>query len=105
MRLTKFNPETGQYVIIETPKTFSQLIAQRKAVIQKLGEYEDKGEISVAHWEEENRRAKSSKFICSACERLTHYIQPTRVKNWEKKCLYKYCPNCGAKMVGERREE
>ena len=42
MRLTKFNPETGQYVITETPKTYSQLMAQRKAVIQKLGEYEDK---------------------------------------------------------------
>ena len=51
MRLTKFNPETGQYVIIETPKTFSQLIAQRKAVIQKLGEYEDK--------EEENEQRKA----------------------------------------------
>ena len=42
MRLTKFNPETGQYVVIETPKTYSQLMAQRKAVIQKLGKYEDK---------------------------------------------------------------
>lgn len=65
---------------------------------------EDKGELNTAHWEEENRRAKSSKFICSACGRLTHYIQPTRVRNWEKRCLYKYCPNCGAKMDGERNK-
>ena len=51
MRLTKFNPETGQYVVIETPKTFSQLMAQRKAVIQKLGRIEDK--------EEENEQRKA----------------------------------------------
>lgn len=41
MRLTKFNPETGQYEYIEPAKTQEQFIAQRKAVIQKLGEYED----------------------------------------------------------------
>jgi hypothetical protein len=42
MRLTKFNPETGQYEYIENAKTQEEFKAQRKAVIQKLGEIEDK---------------------------------------------------------------
>ncbi len=42
MRLTKFNPETGQYEYKEHAKTQEEFMAQRKAVIQKLGEYEDK---------------------------------------------------------------
>ena len=42
MRLTKFNPETGMYEYVEKAKTQEQFNAQRKAVIQKLGEYEDK---------------------------------------------------------------
>lgn len=41
MRLTKLNPETGEYVYIEPAKTQAELWAQRKAVIQKLGAYED----------------------------------------------------------------
>ena len=54
-----------------------------------------------AHWEEENRRPKSSQFICSHCGELAYYIQPTRVKGWHKQCSYKYCPWCGARMKGE----
>lgn len=42
MRLTKFNTETGQYEYIETAKTQAEFNAQRKAVIQRLGEFEDK---------------------------------------------------------------
>ena len=42
MRLTKFNPETGLYEYVEKAKTLDEYRAQRKAVIQKLGEYEDK---------------------------------------------------------------
>lgn len=44
MRLTKFNPETGQYEYIEKAKTLDEYRAQRKAAIQKLGELEDKAE-------------------------------------------------------------
>lgn len=40
MRLTKFNPETGQYEYIEKAKTLDEFKAQRKAAIQRLGEYE-----------------------------------------------------------------
>lgn len=42
MRLTKFNEETGQYELIKKAKTQEEFIAQRKAVIQRLGELEDK---------------------------------------------------------------
>lgn len=48
MRLTKFNPETGLYEYKETAKTQAEFMAQRKAVIQRLGEFEDRAEwISV----------------------------------------------------------
>jgi hypothetical protein len=43
MRLTKLNPETGQYEYKEPAKTQAEFVAQRKAVIQRLGQYEDKG--------------------------------------------------------------
>lgn len=42
MRLTKRNPETGLYEYKEKAKTQAEYAEQRKAVIQKLGEYEDK---------------------------------------------------------------
>lgn len=41
-RLTKFNEETGRYELRERAKTQAEFIAQRKAVIQRLGEFEDK---------------------------------------------------------------
>ena len=44
MRLTKFNPETGQYEYKEKAKTQAEYNEQRKAVIQKLGDLEDKME-------------------------------------------------------------
>lgn len=48
MRLTKFNPETEQYEYKEPAKTQAEFAAQRKAAIQKLGEFEDRAEwISV----------------------------------------------------------
>ena len=45
MRLTKFNEETGQYEYIEKAKTLDEYRAQRKAAIQKLGEYQDRDEM------------------------------------------------------------
>jgi hypothetical protein len=41
-RLTKFNEETGKYEYRERAKTQEEFNAQRKAVIQRLGEFEDK---------------------------------------------------------------
>lgn len=45
MRLTVFNPETGLYEFNGKAKTQAEYNEQRKAVIQKLGEYEDKEEL------------------------------------------------------------
>lgn len=53
----------------------------------------------IGCWEEENRLRRSAKFLCSVCGGLAYYPQPTRDESWQKCCPYKYCPNCGAKMV------
>lgn len=44
MRLTKYNPDTGLYEYKEKARTQAEYNEQRKAVIQRLGEYEDKEE-------------------------------------------------------------
>ena len=50
-------------------------------------------------WVEENRRPRSSQFVCSECHRTAYDPQPTRDKAYRKRCRYAYCPNCGAKMT------
>ena len=62
-------------------------IADLQAQLPKQGE-----------WVEENRRPRSSQFVCSECHRTAYDPQPTRDKAWRKRCRYAYCPNCGAKM-------
>ena len=49
-------------------------------------------------WIEENRRPRSSQFVCSECHRTAYDPQPTRDKAWRKRRRYAYCPNCGADM-------
>ena len=62
--------------------------------------------VPVVHgeWMEENSRPRSMQFVCSVCHRTSYDQQPTRDKAWRKRCRYAYCPNCGARMDGERRE-
>lgn len=62
-------------------------MAEAKAQLPKRGE-----------WIEENRRPRSSQFVCSECHRTAYDPQPTRDKAWRKRCRYAYCPNCGEKM-------
>ena len=88
MRLTKFNPETGLYEYVEKAKTLDEYRAQRKAVIQKLGEYEDRAE---GEWKQVSE--KYPRYVCTACNHLFNNKE------------YKYCPHCGAKMKGEADEQ
>ena len=62
-------------------------------------------EVRHGEWKEDNRLRRSAKFRCSVCDGLAYFVQPTRDETWEKCCPYKYCPNCGARMDGERRAE
>ena len=55
-RLTKFNHETDEYEYKERAKTQEEFIAQRKAVIQRLGEFEDRAE---GEWISVNERLPS----------------------------------------------
>ena len=75
-------------------KTYEEYV---EAVADRLY---SKGVRGHGHWEEENRLFRSAKFLCSVCGGLAYFIQPTRDKDWKKRCLYKYCPNCGAAMKG-----
>lgn len=68
MRLTKFNHETNQYEYIEKAKTQAEYNEQRKAVIQKLGEYEDKAsEVASEIFEE------ADKIFMANCLNLETY--------------------------------
>jgi uncharacterized paraquat-inducible protein A len=100
MRLTKFNPETGQYEYKEPAKTQAEFNEQRKAVIQRLGELEENAECRVqnAEWIAHRFPARQGRvkgavknYTCSACGN----------NNYNKKT--KFCPNCGARMKGEKR--
>ena len=71
----------------------NHLIAAAAAIEALQAEMPKRGE-----WVEENRRPRSSQFVCSECHRTAYDPQPTRDKAWRKRCRYAYCPNCGAKM-------
>lgn len=69
-------------------ESYERHLNDLEAQLPKLGE-----------WSEENRRPRSSQFVCSVCHRTAYDPQPTRDKAWRKRCRYAYCPNCGAKMM------
>lgn len=105
MRLTKFNPETGQYEYIENAKTQEEFNAQRKAVIQKLGELEDRAEgewkdVQRPYETSAGRKGSSPYRLCSVCK--WEYPVVTVGQHLKK---YKYCPNCGARMKGADDEQ
>ena len=66
MRLTKRNPETGLYEYHEKAKTRAEFNEQRKAVIQKLGEIEDRAEGEWISVEERMPEKEGKYLICTA---------------------------------------
>ena len=71
----------------EAHESYERHLNELEAQLPKQGE-----------WVEENRRPRSSQFVCSECHRTAYDPQPTRDKAWRKRCRYAYCPNCGADM-------
>ena len=78
---------TGNHNSAQLYKDAAAAIEALQAQLPKRGE-----------WVEENRRPRSSQFVCSKCHRTAYDPQPTRDKAWRKRCRYAYCPNCGAYM-------
>lgn len=101
MRLTKFNSETGQYECKDRAKTLAEFRAQRKALIQRLGEYEDRVEGEwIYHECVSSYDGLLSGYSCSCCGVFIYdeVFEDTSFPN-------KYCPDCGAKMKGENDEQ
>ena len=108
MKLTKFNEETGQYEYIEKAKTFSEYRAQRKAVIQCLGEIEDKAEKEAGSWIVTDADdgmcedyAGFIEFKCSECGCGFGFENGQYDWYYGDPITWKACPMCGAKMKGE----
>lgn len=105
MRLTKFNPETGEYEYKEHAKTQEEFNAQRKAVIQRLGELEDRAE---GEWKDryENKYANHY-YECSLCGKpaLDRNVDNGLGNPRQEQALSPYCPWCGARMKGADNEQ
>ena len=106
MGLTKFNEETGQYEYIEKAKTLDEYRAQRKAAIQKLGEFEENAERRVQNAEwiyydcVSSYDGPVSGYACSVCNSFVE-DDCFEAEDFHKK----YCGNCGAKMKGADDEQ
>ena len=56
--------------------------------------------VQHGRWLDDNRRPKSSRFVCSVCGEVAYYPQNHR-GDQPRACGYLYCPNCGARMERE----
>lgn len=86
-----------RYSLIKKVHTGMNIIEAMQAIIDAPAA--DVVEARNGKWIEENTRPRSSQFCCSVCHRTAHDPQPTRVKDWKKRCRYAYCPNCGARNI------
>lgn len=101
MRLTKRNPETGEYEYMAIARTQEENNARRKAVLQRLGEFEDRAE---GVWIGEGDGYADGELVydvwhCSEC----NYCIDDGTDDAD--LLPNYCPNCGAKMKGADDEQ
>lgn len=64
------------------------------AVLEKVGIAPSVNSIPEANgeWLRENIRPKSYLRVCSACNKTAYFCG--------EGCSYKFCPNCGAVMIG-----
>ena len=51
----------------------------------------------VGHWRKANDRPRSWVYICSECGETAYFPNPKHFHS----CRYKFCPNCGVKMIQE----
>ena len=84
-------------------KSFQFMIKVIISVLSGMQEINDR-----AVWYADNTRPKSYKFICSACMKTAYAVPRTkRIKGVGdvKRCYYRYCPNCGTKMLLDTEKE
>lgn len=79
-------------------KGSQQMTSKMKCVIAKIETMPD----AVVHgeWKPFDLKWGRSIWYCTACEEGVEV--PCDI--WTHKPIYNYCPNCGAKMDGERKE-
>lgn len=62
----------------------------------------DVQEVRHGRWIAENKRIKSTMYICSACSKIAYDTPCGSAKHISKKqCKLRYCPHCGTKMDKE----
>ena len=109
MRLTKFNPETGLYEYHEPAKTQTEYNAQRKAVIQRLGEFEDRAEGEWIVTDADDGMCENYagfiEFKCSKCGCDFGFENGQYDWYYGDPITWKACPMCGARMKGADDEQ
>ena len=113
MRLTRFNPETGQYEYKEKAKTFDELVKQRKAAIQRLGELEENAECRVqnAEWISVEERLPEPSVGCIVAakvgnrmeidfaERIAYYNLRTKERHYEWEIMHDWDEGEGCEIT------